>query len=437
MATLDRPQSPAHSRHPSPLRPLARTRLMSRRLVLGLLGATGDPVAAWLRGSPRTDVYALYERVRAAGPVVRSRTGLYAVTSRTTCDTVLRSPHFGVQTPDGAASLPDPLLAEVPAAVSASFLEMDPPGHTRLRRVVAPAFRPANVRAWQDRIEATVHRIIDRAERRTPRGAPVNLMSEVAGPFPIAVISDLLGIPGVNADRFARIGVVVGQALDGVRSVRHARALLAAGADLNELLTRLLDERAAAPRDDILSVIAAARSAGDATADDAVATAGLLLVAGFETTVNLIGNAVAALHAHGLWQQLTDEPALASGVVEETLRHDPPVQATLRIAHAGGDLPGTPVRPGDHVLLLLAAANRDPAAYAEPARFRLDRRGEPDHLAFSSGIHDCLGASLARLEGAVALRALAQRWPHLRLVGGARRRAGSTIRGYLDLPAVA
>jgi hypothetical protein len=198
MATLDRPDTPAHSRQRPPLRPLARTRLAARRLALGVLSATGDPVAGWLRGSPRTDVYALYERLRAAGPIVHSRTGLYAVTSRPACDAVLRRPDFGVQAPDGTAAVPDPLLAEVPAPLTASFLEMDPPGHTRLRRIVAPAFRPANVRAWQDRIEATVHRIIDRAERRTARGTPVNLMGEIAAPFPIAVISDLLGIPDVD-----------------------------------------------------------------------------------------------------------------------------------------------------------------------------------------------------------------------------------------------
>lgn len=433
MSTLDRIPSSSPQSGRSPLRPLGRLRLSARRAGLAALSAAGDPVATWLRGSPRTDVYALYERVRAAGPVVHSRTGVHAVTSWQTCDTVLRSPQFGFA-PD-AADTPDPLLARVPASLTASFLELNPPDHTRLRRVVAPAFRPATIRQQQPRIEAILHRLLDRAEQRARADIPLDLMSAVATPFPIAVISELLGIPDVDADRFARIGMAVGQALDGIRSVRHARELLAAGEALDELLTRLLDERAAQPRDDVLSIIAAARTTGTATSADATAIAGLLLIAGFETTVNVIGNALAELHTHHLWQDLVAEPQLAARAVEETLRHDPPVQATARIANTSVDLLGAALKPGDTVLLLLAAANRDPAAYLHPDRFDLHRDGAPDHLAFSSGIHYCLGAALARTEATVALGTLAERWPDLRLTGGARRRAGSTIRGYTALPA--
>ena len=163
------------------------------------------------------------------------------------------------------------------------------------------------------------------------------------------------------------------------------------------------------------------------TEDDLVATCGLLLVAGFETTVNLIGNAVAALRRDPeAWSQLVADPGLAEAAAEETLRFDPPVQLTVRFAREDAELDGHRLPKATVVAVLLAAANRDPAAYADPDRFRLDRQGEPEHLAFSSGIHYCLGAPLARLEGARALRALAERWPDLTLLPGARRRTGTT-----------
>jgi cytochrome P450 len=161
----------------------------------------------------------------------------------------------------------------------------------------------------------------------------------------------------------------------------------------------------------------------------------LLLVAGFETTVNLIGNAVVALAGDPVaWSQLVADPGLAEVATEETLRFDPPVQLTLRIAREDVELDGHRLSRGTLVAVLLAAANRDPAAYADPGRFRLDRQGEPEHLSFSSGIHYCLGAPLARLEAARALRALAERWPGLTLLPGARRRSGTTIHGHASLP---
>jgi cytochrome P450 len=151
--------------------------------------------------------------------------------------------------------------------------------------------------------------------------------------------------------------------------------------------------------------------------------------------VNLIGNAVAVLAADPeAWSRLAADPGLAEVAVEETLRFDPSVQLTLRIAHEDVELDGHRLSRGTFLAVLLAAANRDPAAYADPDQFRLDRHGEPEHLTFSSGIHYCLGAPLARLEGARALRALAERWPDLTLLPGARRRSGTTIHGYASLP---
>ena len=411
-------------------------------LSLRALALAGDPVARWSLGSPRTDVYALYERIRRRGPVVRSRTGVHALTSAELCEQVLRDPTFGVRPAghaDGAGDRTDPVARiALPPTVTGSFLEMDPPDHTRLRRTVAPAFRPRVVRERAPRLEALLHRLVDRVEDRVRRGEHFDVMADLAAPFPIAVISDLLGVPEADAARFRAIGNTVGQALDGVRTLRQVDRLRTAGLELEELFARLLDERAAEPRDDVLSVVAAARAVGTATGREALETAGLLLVAGFETTVNLIGNGIAALAAHPQWwERLVAEPDLAPRVVEETLRFDPSVQATSRIAHADTTLAGTALPAGSTVLVLTAAANRDPAAHPRPAVFDPLRTGEPDHLTFSSGIHFCLGTPLARLEGEIAFRVLAQRLPRLRLLPGARRRAGAVIRGYATLPATA
>ena len=410
--------------------------LAAQEAYLRAVALTGDPVARWLVGSPRADVYALFERIRARGPVVRSRVGPLALTSTELCEQVLRDPTFGVR-PAGDPPRSDALSRMLmPAPVSGSFLEQDPPDHGRLRRVVAPAFRPKVVRSWAPRVAAALHGLLDGLEREGRLHDGFDVMADLAAPFPIAVISAVLGIPDAHAARFREIGMVVGKALDGVRSLGEADRLRAAGLELEEMFTRILDERAVDPRDDVLSRLAAARAEGTVGVRDALETAGLLLVAGFETTVNLVGNGVAALQAHpDRWAELVADPGLAPAVVEETLRWDPSVQATSRIAHSDTALAGTPVPAGATVLVLTAAANRDPATHPDPAAFDPHRRGEPDHLTFSSGIHYCLGAPLARLEGEVAFRTLAARLPRLRLLPGARRRPGATIRGYASLPA--
>jgi cytochrome P450 len=234
---------------------------------------------------------------------------------------------------------------------------------------------------------------------------------------------------------FRRIGVLVGQSLDGVRTVRQAQDLRRARRDLEMLFLRLADERRREPRDDVISLLAAAEQDGRLAAQDLVATCGLLLVAGFETTVNLIGNGLAGLQQdRSQWEALVADPGRAEAVVEEALRFDPPVQMTVRMAREDLEFHGVRLVQGTVLVLMLAAANRDPAAYAQPDRFDPDRIGEPEHLAFSSGIHYCLGAPLARLEGAIAFKTLAERWPDLTVLPGSRRRQGTTIRAFATLP---
>ncbi len=409
----------------------AAVRLHGAQAVVRLLRLAGDPVARLVSAGSEDDPYAIQERIRARGSVVSSRLGVHAVTSRALCEQVLRHPDFGVQNDHGETSRADGITEVAVGPLVGSLLDLDPPDHTRVRRIAAPAFRPRAMRQYADRVESIVHRLLDPLEGRER----FDLMTDFASPFPVTVISGLLGVADVDTARFARMGAVVGQALDGVSSLRHADELKAASAELADLFVRMAEERRADPSDDVVSLLARAEVEGQLTRAELISTCGLLLLAGFETTVNLIGNGVAAMMAdRSLWERLVADPGLAPRVVEETLRQDPPVQLTARIAHADVELGGRHLPAGSTVLPLLAAANRDPAVFRDPARFDLDRDGEPEHLAFSSGIHYCLGAPLARLEGEIAFRVLATRFPHLRPAGRTRRRRGVTLRGYASYP---
>jgi cytochrome P450 len=311
-----------------------------------------------------------------------------------------------------------------------SFLELNPPDHTRLRRLATPAFSPKQMAGYAARIEKTVHQLID----DLPQTGRVDLVPAFAAPLPIAVITDLLGVPNTHVDDFARWGATIGSALDGIKSVRHARALMQANAGLEALFAELFELRRRDPAEDVISTIVAAE--GDRIASiEMVPMCVLLLIAGFETTVNLISNGVLALLDHpDQWAALRADPGLAANTTEEVLRFDPPVQRTGRVALHDVDLDGTPIRKGQFVATLIGGANRDPDVYADPARFDITRTLPVEHLAFSSGIHYCLGQPLARLEATTAFAALAERLPELRRAGRVVRRNAATIRGPLHLP---
>jgi cytochrome P450 len=322
--------------------------------------------------------------------------------------------------------------------VDLSLLTTDPPDHTRLRRLAQPAFAPRRLAQYRAVTEEVAAGLLDDALARGRREGRFDLVHDLASPLPITVISALLGVPEVDRERFARWGRALGSALDGVRSPAHAHQLAATTADLRRLFGALLDERRRAPGEDVISALATAVDGERATADEALALAQLLLVAGFETTTNLIGNAVRALLAEpAQWAALATDPALAAAAVEETLRFDPPVQLTARVAHEDIELGGVPLRRDSGVLVLLAAAGRDPLAHPDPDRFDLAREQTAPHLAFSGGAHYCLGAPLARLEGEVALRLLAERAPELRTAGRPVPRVATVLRGPLRLPVTA
>lgn len=387
-----------------------------------------DPMALLQLRPGREDPYRLYAAMRAEGAILPTRLGNWVTTSHRVCDSVLRDRRLGVRSVESSRTSAAEAAAD---DFDLSFLDMNPPDHTRLRRLVAPAFSPRQMAGYRPRVQAVVARLLDEA---TGQGE-FDLVSAFAAPLPIRVITDLLGIPDVEAADFARYGAVIGSALDGIQSLAHARRLLAARDELTAMFEALFELRRRDPADDVVSTIVAAE--GDQIQPaEMVPICVLLLIAGFETTVNLIGNAVVALLDHReQWERLCADPAvLAEAAVEETLRFDSPVQRTARVALEPIDLEGHPVHKDQFVVTLLGAANRDPEVFDDPDRFDIGRPAGPDHLAFSSGIHYCVGQPLARLEASVALQGLAERLPGLRLAGAVRRRNATTIRGPLTLP---
>lgn len=387
-----------------------------------------DPMALLSLRPGRDDPYPIYERIRASGTLAPTRQGNWMTTSHRVCDAVLRSRRFGVRLDGDDRAEPN--------GFEMSFLEMNPPEHTRLRRLAQPAFSPKAVAGYATRIEAAVGDLLDSAAA----AGEFDLVRALAAPLPITVITELLGVPDADADAFAADGAVIGSALDGIRSLRHASQLQASSGKLVRLFEDLFELRRRDPADDIVSHLVAAQgdpARGDQlSAHEMLAMCLLLLVAGFETTVNLIGNAVLALLANReQWHDLCADPSgRAASAVEETLRFDPPVQLTERVALEPLELEGKPVSRGQRVLTLIAGANRDPEVYAEPGTFSIHRDAPAEHLAFSAGIHYCLGQPLARLEATIALRMLAERMPDLALAGAVRRRDTTTIRGPLHLP---
>ncbi len=394
-------------------------RLRAQQAVLGY--ALRDRMALLSLRPGRDNPYAIYEAMRRDGPMLPTRMGNWVTTSHRVCSTVLRDRRFAVR-PDVPYETADDF--------DLSMLQMNPPDHTRLRRLTQPAFSPKQMAGYRPRIEQTVADLLDPAAG----SGEFDIVRALAAPLPIAVITNLLGIPDADAGRFARYGMVIGGALDGIRSLSHAGRLQAANTELADLFEHLFALRRREPADDIVSRIIAAE--GDQVRpDELLPLCVLLLVAGFETTVNLIGNAVNALLDHpDQWEALCADPdGLAGPAVEETLRFDPPVQRTGRFALEPLELEGRLVRRYQYVVTLLGAANRDPEVYPDPDRFDITRAHTVDHLAFSSGIHYCVGRPLATLEATVALRSLAQRLPGLRRAAPTRRRVSNTIRGPISL----
>jgi cytochrome P450 len=388
------------------------------------------------------DPFPTYADLRAGGPIVGTGQE-WVSTDHAVCNTVLRDRRFGVR----PAGDPGPTSEDTSGnTLDLGFLEREPPDHTRLRRLAAPAFRPKMMAGYAERIADFTRDLITGIERRVAAepDRPFDLIAEFAAPLPIGVITTLMGIPDADIERLSRHGTVVGSALSGIDTPAAATALAAANAELYELFSELIPLKKAHPGDDVISYLVEASPDG-ITPYELHTTARLLLIAGFETTVNLIGNGVAALLDHpDQWGLLRAEPERSADAVEEVLRFAPPVQNTSRWAHEPMTVAGVDLPANSWILLLLAAANRDPKVFADPDTFDISRPREAEHLAFSSGIHYCLGAPLARLEAQIAFAELAARLPTLRrpertgrLLDTPSWRESRVIRGYARLPLLA
>ena len=399
----------------------------------------GDLVGRLLREPAlRDQPYAVYEQLRARGPLSGSSLGL-VTTSHPVAQEILRSERFGVGWDRSGAPRvirwalafgDDPSASGV--AEPPSMLVVDPPDHTRFRKLVSRAFTPRATAAFEPAIRRTAERLLDGLAGR--RGT-VDLVEAYAAQLPVLVIAELLGVPADRRDDFLRWGAAAAATLDPGLPLRRyltaEKALRAMHGFLGEHFARLRRE----PGEDLVSRLVTLPPEDALTARELHATVLLLLGAGFETTVNLLGNAVVLLDAHrDQWDALRGGGADWDDAVEEVLRLDSPVQITGRTAKADVELAGRTVRTGTRVTLLLGAANRDPEVFPRPARFDVTRANAREHLAFSGGIHYCLGAGLARLEGVVALQALSERFPHLRVAGPAQRRDLQTLRGFERLP---
>jgi cytochrome P450 len=401
----------------------------------------GDLVGRLLRDrAVAEDPYALYEQLRALGPLTSGALGPVTA-SHAVASEVLRADAFGVgwnrhgapRWVRWALRYGDELDA-TGVVDPPSMLVVNPPEHTRFRRLVSRAFTPRAIAAFEPAVQRTADELLD----VLPRAAGgVDLVEAYAAQLPVLVIAELLGVPVERKAEFLYWGEAAAATLDpGLpyrRYLAAERALRALHAFLREHFARLRRE----PGEDLVSQLVSLEGDDALTERELHSLVMLLLGAGFETTVNLLGNAVVLLDAHrDQWKTLAAEPEGWPAAVEEVLRLDSPVQITGRQVLTDTELCGRRLPAGSRVTVLLGAANRDPEVFVDPARFDVTRPNAREHLAFSAGIHYCVGAGLARLEGIVALRALTERFPDLRVSGRPERRDLKTLRGFERIPVV-
>jgi len=289
------------------------------------------------------------------------------------------------------------------------FIQRDRPSHTEMRTVVHGYFTPRAMEAWRPMVQAAVKDLLDEAEAK----GRMDVMQDFATPLPVLVIAQMLGLPRQDR-RFIR-ELAEKLLFIGRGDVNRMRPLTDGIKGLVEYLSPLVDDRLARPGDDLLSVLARGETSGAYSREEVLSNAVLLLLAGHETTINLICNGTLALiHHPQQWALLRQNPALAGRATEECLRYDPPVKSLQRIAAEDLELRDKVIRKLDRARWFIPSANRDPDKFPEPDRFDVTRDPNP-HVAFGSGIHHCLGATLARVEGQEAFTALVERFPALHL----------------------
>jgi cytochrome P450 len=407
------------------------------------IGARRGDLQARLIADPtvKADPVPFYEEVRARGPLARSRTG-YITADHAIGHELLRSDDFRVLSI--GSNLPAPLRWLEGRARDEllhplrppSLLAVEPPDHTRYRKTVSSVFTTRAVAGLRDGVEQTAVTLLDQLSREP---GVVDIVDRYCAQLPVAIISDILGVPDADRRRILEFGELAAPSLDFGLTWPQYRRVQHGIAGFNFWLAEHLQQLRRNPGDDLMSqLIQKAESGSKETYLDESelhAVAGLLLAAGFETTVNLLGNGIRMLldtpeHLHTLSQR----PELWPNAVEEILRLESPVQLTARLAVNDTEVAGTSIKQGELVVVYVAAANRDPAVFADPNRFDIERDNAGKHLAFSGGRHFCLGAALARAEGEVGLRAFFDRFPDVRSAGAGSRRDTRVLHGWSTLP---
>ena len=378
------------------------------------------------------DPYPMYHRLRTVDPVHHSALGFWVLTRYDDVVAALRDPRLAKE---AIASFVAARFGAPVPAMGLSMLDRDPPDHTRLRGLVSKAFTPRVVEGLRPRIQQIVDGLLDGV---TARGS-MDLIEEFAYPIPVIVICEMLGVPVEDHERFKGWSLDIARGLDliwlGPES-EVGRRSVAARQSLAEYFRGLIAQRRAAPRGDLLSGLIAAEEAGDKLNEvELLATCILLLIAGHETTVNLIGNGTLALLRHrDQLQRLQRDPGLIAGAIEELLRFDGPVQRTARIPSEDIVIGGRTIAKGEMVMPFIGAADRDPVQFPDPDRLDIGR-ADNRHIAFGWGIHFCLGAPLARIEGQIAISTLVRRMPKLELATAQPEyRQSLTLRGLKALP---
>lgn len=382
-----------------------------------------------LQPDVRENPYPLYHRLRREDPVHVTPMGLWVLSRYDDAAMILRDPRFGRR---GFQQILEARFGR--PGVGRSMLHQDPPDHTRLRTLVNKAFTPRVVEGLREEIQRIVDRLLDEVDG----AGSMDLVDRLAYPLPVIVICEMLGVPDDDRNRFRDWSYAIARSLDAIAFPDPdvvARANQAQDA-LTGYFRGLVEERRRQPRGDLLSAMIAAEEAGDRlSTEELFAMTSLLFIAGHETTVNLIGNGVLALLQHpDQLGKLREDPSLIASAIEELLRYDSPVQRTARIVYEDVEIGGRAIKAGSVVVALLGAANRDPAHFPEPDRLDI-ARADNRHLSFGWGIHFCLGAPLARLEGQIAIGTLLRRMPSLALATDTLEwRETSTLRGLKTLP---
>ena len=365
----------------------------------------------------RANPYPVYHLLRTMDPVHwHEPIGGWVLTRYADVAGLLRGPHVSSDRSRAAQRAPEE-FQELFTFRANSMLNSDPPKHTRLRTLVSKAFTPAAV----ERLATVVQKVTNEAVDAALARGGMDVMHDLAYPLPVTVIAHMLGVPSEDRDQFKRwsddIAATAGNIMANL-TPEHYRLALQSTRELTTYFEKVVAERRIRPRDDLLTSMAKAEEEGDRLSEaELFANATLLLNAGHETTTNLIGNgAWALLRFPEQKRRLREDPSLAHTAVEELLRFDSPVQFTSRLLKDDVALGGKTLKAGQTVLLLLGAANRDPAQFTDPDAVDVGRR-ENKHLAFGMGPHFCLGAPLARLEGRIVLQTLLERLPGMRLDG--------------------